>query len=138
MSLLLLSGHNSLQNVRYFPSIDATPFPQQYVNIPANFQLDIIPVIFQLSTSTSFQCSLIAVKLDIHNCILCRDSVFWILGSKALFLMFVVGTFENKAVGSKNLFQLRASAVLSWLKFSRTLARLWHDLVSNVNFNLFQ
>ena len=38
--------------------------------------------------------------------------------------MFVVGTFENKAVGSKNLFQLRASAVLSWLKFSSTLARL--------------
>jgi len=31
-----LSDHISLQNVRYFPSIDATPFPQQYVNIPAN------------------------------------------------------------------------------------------------------
>ena len=59
-----LSGHISLQNVRYFPSIDATPFPQQYVNIPAKFQLDNILVIFQLSTSSSFQCILMVTVVN--------------------------------------------------------------------------
>ena len=56
--------HISLQNVRYFLSIDATPFPQQYVNIPAKFQLDNIIVIFQLSTSSSFQCILMVTVVN--------------------------------------------------------------------------
>ena len=56
--------HISLQNVRYFLSIDATPFPQQYVNIPAKFQLDNILVIFQLSTLSSFQCILMVTVVN--------------------------------------------------------------------------
>ena len=59
-----LSGPISLQNVLYSPRIDATPFPQQYVNIPAKFQLDMKLVIFQLSTSSSFQCSLMVTVVN--------------------------------------------------------------------------
>lgn len=76
--------HISLQNVRYFPSIDATPFPQQYVNLPAKFQLDNILVIFQLSTSSSFQCILMVtiVNYILINVISVVIRSFEFLGAK--------------------------------------------------------